>query len=685
MSVYFPYGSPQPSEVTSSLLFTDRSIYRPLQKIFWKVLGYRGSPRAGRFEVLPATPVTVTLYDQNNQKVDEREVTTTAFGSAAGEFVVPAGRALGAWRLGSSLGGAQASVRVEEYKRPTFEVTWKDPASPLRLNQPARLTGEARYYFGLPVSNGSVRWRVTRTPQYFWWSYWSWYPNPSARAQTVSTGVSSLQPDGTFEVAFTPGVDERLGKGSKDLTYSYAVNADVSDEGGETRSASRSFRLGFVSVEARVDAPPGFLSESTPGSFRVVRTNLDGVPRAGHGSFRIVALQQPGTTILPADQPVAASASTKDTYRTAGDAMRPRWNTEYSPERMVRLWKDGAEVAHGELKHDAKGEASAEVPGLPAGAYRLLYRTVDDFGAVYEMPRDFLVGGRKTPLALPAVLSLERASVPVGGTVRLLVASGLHDQALFFDIYRAGRRVERRTLSDRSPSIIEFPVGEKDRGGFSVKLSALRDHQWMVLSQSVFVPWDDKELTVSFATFRDKLRPGARETWKVSVEGPKASGSEKAAAELLAYMYDRSLDAFVGHFRAEPSLGVPEPHGRRLEPGQPGRGSLPVHPRDLSEPAVYALSATRHAQVLRGLRDWRAGPARNAAQVELAHERGDRDRLERGGAARQSRQESRGRGAGAQGEGCAGRWAGGQSRALLRKRYLCAAHFRRRPSGSRTC
>ncbi|HEV2064148.1 MAG TPA: MG2 domain-containing protein, partial [Thermoanaerobaculia bacterium] len=561
MSLYFPYGSPQPSEVTSSLLFTDRSIYRPLQKIFWKVLGYRGDPRAGRFEVLPASPVTVTLYDQNNQKVDERLVTTTDFGSAAGEFVIPAGRALGAWRLGSSLGGAQTSVRVEEYKRPTFEVTWKDPAQPLRLNQPARLTGEARYYFGLPVASGSVRWRVTRTPQYFWWSYWSWYPNSSVRAQTVAAGVSSLQPDGTFEVAFTPGVDERLGKGSRELTYSYRVDADASDEGGETRSASRSFRLGFVSVEARVDAPPGFLLESRPGRFRVVRTNLDGVPRAGHGSFRIVTLEQPGKTMLPADQPVSGRASTKDTYRTPGDAMRPRWDTEYSPERMIRLWKDGAEVARGELVHDAKGEASMEVPGLPAGAYRLLYRTVDDFGAVFEMPREFLVGGRKTPLAVPVVLSLESASVPVGGTARLLVASGLPDQALFFDIYRAGRRVERRTLSDKSPSLIEIPVGEKDRGGFSVKLSGLRDHQLMTLSQSVFVPWDDKELTVSFATFRDKLRPGARETWKVKVEGPKASGPEKAAAELLAYMYDRSLDAFVGHFAPSPLSVYPNRTG----------------------------------------------------------------------------------------------------------------------------
>jgi uncharacterized protein YfaS (alpha-2-macroglobulin family) len=573
-------SSEPPAETTSSLLFTDRSIYRPLQKILWKVLGYRGDARRGQFEVLPGSPVTVTLLDQNNQQIDSRAVATNEFGSAAGEFTIPAGRALGTWRLKSSLGGGEASVRIEEYKRPTFEVTWKEPAEPLRLNRPAKLSGEARYYFGLPVASGSVRWRVTRTPRFFWWSPWWGRGNPAARAQTVASGVSPLKPDGSFEVAFTPAADERLGKDTKDVTYTYAVDADASDEGGETRSASRSFRLGFVSIEARLVEPPGFLLESRPGRFRISRANLDGVARAGKGSWRIVALEQPASPMLPADQPPsgdawpvsigrargsAASPASKiargEGFRTPGDALRPRWDTEYDPARMVRLWKDGQEILRGDVTHDAQGEAVVDVAGLPAGAYRLYYRTVDDFGAVFEMPHEFLVAGKKTPLALPAVLSAESGSVTVGGTARFLVTSGLPDQTLFFDVYSAGRRVERRELSDRSPALVEIPVAEKDRGGFSVKLSALRDHQWMTLTQSVFVPWDNKQLKVSFATFRDTLRPGARETWRVRVEGPKGSKTQVWAAELLAYMYDRSLDAFVRHSPPDPLALYPNRTG----------------------------------------------------------------------------------------------------------------------------
>ncbi len=615
VSVGMPWGARPPAETASSLLFTDRGIYRPLQKIFWKVLGYHGDAKTGRFEVTANAPVTVTLLDQNNQKVDSKTATTNDFGSAAGEFFIPAGRALGTWRLSSSLGGGETSLRVEEYKRPTFEVTWKDPSEPLRLNRPAKLTGEARYYFGLPVASGSVRWRVTRTPRFFWWSSWWGRPGPDARAQTIASGVSALKPDGSFEVAFTPAADERLGKSPRDLTYSYTVDADATDEGGETRSASRSFRLGFVSVEAHVAEPPGFLIESRPGELRVARTNLDGAPRPGKGSWRLVALAQPDKTILPADQPVSGGPAPVGEFRTPGDALRPRWDTRYQPESLIRLWKDAAEISHGELTHDEKGEAIIPVAGLPAGAYRLHYRTTDEFGAVFEMPYEFLVAGRRTPLALPAVLSVESDSVRVGGTARFLVASGLPDQTLFFDFYSAGRRAERRELSNRSPALVEIPVGEKDRGGFSVRLSALRDHQWMTLTRTVFVPWDDKELKVSFATFRDTLRPGARETWRVRVEAPKGSRSPVGAAELLAYMYDRSLDAFVK--RSAPSPLSVYPNRTGVETADASLGEAPfqylrehfpnlpdypvLRPDSLRFPGGYPLGGPGRRGVLGGV------------------------------------------------------------------------------------
>jgi len=531
------------------------------------VIGCQGSGEKARYRTLAESALTVSLIDPNGQVVESKEAKTNAYGSAAGEFTVPTGRLLGGWRVQSSLNG-NAYVRIEEYKRPTFEATFKDPKDPLRLNKPATLRGEARYYFGLPVVNGTVKWRVTREPVYPWWWGWWWRPATSA-PQTVATGSSPLKEDGGFSLTFTPKADERKSKGkdARGITYRFRVSADVTDEGGETRHASRGFRLGFVSVEARTEKSTNFFLEGNTESSAttVVRTDLDGAPRAGKGTWRLVRLVMPEKTLLPAEFPsrknqISGSSGSDDEteadgtgagdseIQTPGDQLRPRWSTGYTADEWMREWKDGAEAAAGTLTHDAKGEAKLTLPALAPGAYRLRYSTVDDFGATYEMAQELVVAGKKSRLPLPALLLAESASVPVGGTARLTILSGLPNQTLFLDIARAGKLTERRILSsERDATLVEIPIGEADRGGFGVTLSLLRDHQFIQLSQSVFVPWDDRELKVEFATFRDAMKPGVKETWRVTVKGATPEHPLAEAAEVLAYMYDRSLDIFAPH------------------------------------------------------------------------------------------------------------------------------------------
>ena len=541
-----------PDRRTASLVYTDRSIYRPGQKLYWKVLAYDGAAEEARFRSAARTPVTVTLVDPNGERVESATATTNDFGTAAGEFVVPSGRLLGGWRLESSLSG-NAYVRIEEYKRPTFEVSFKEPKEPMRLNRKAVLTGEAKYYFGLPVASGDVKWRVVRETVYpWWWGLWGW--GSPAKSQTIASGATKLAADGTFTVAFTPEADETSGKG-RDVTWRYAVSADVVDEGGETRSASRSVRLGFVSVEAGLAFPAAFGREGEPASATITRSSLDGVPRAGNGQWRLVALVPPAATPLPADLPRRGGgedgeegAPEGSTFSTPGDALRPRWDTAFQVEGVLRGFRDGTEKARGAAEHGESGQAKVELGMLPAGAWRLRYTTVDDFGAPYETFRDFLVAGGKEAPAVPLVLLAESGSVRVGETARLLVASGLPGQEMLLERFRAGKLLSRTVLkAGQGKTVVEIPVSEADRGGFGVTLSALRDHQWMSQAASVFVPWDDRELKLSFSTFRDRIRPGTRETWRVTVSSPTGKPVEAGTAELLAYMYDRSLDVFAPH------------------------------------------------------------------------------------------------------------------------------------------
>ena len=548
-------------EHTASLIYTDRSVYRPGQKILWKAVTYRGKSDEGRFQLLPEANLTIDLLDANGQQVASTQVTTNTYGSASGEFDIPGGRLLGGWTLRSSQGGT-SSVRVEEYKRPTFEVTITDPTSPLRLNQPATLTGEVRYYFGLPVVSGEVAWRVVREPVYPRWGWYFWRPPSPGGAQTVAAGDANLDAEGRFEITFTPAADERQ---SNHVTYRYRLSADVTDEGGETRSASRAFRLGFVAVEAFIDSEVGLHREGTPVSLTVRRADLDGVPRAGAGTWRLVTLKQPEQTLLPADQPLPKRPDDEeaaDSYSTPGDDLRPRWEAQYSPDRAMALWDDGEEIESGNVEHGDGGEAEISLSGLAPGAYRLRYTTTDDFGAEFETHTELVVAGRRdTPLALPAVLIAERPSVSVGETARFFVHSGLEDQQLLFEVYQGGRRTDRRRLASADARLIEIPIDPGHRGGLSVRLTAVRDHQLMSLDADVFVPWEDRELKLEFATFRDRLRPGDTETWRVVVRGDDEATLGRGAAEVLAYMYDRSLDVFAPHQPADPKHLYPRRTG----------------------------------------------------------------------------------------------------------------------------
>ncbi len=529
------------SRERSALVYTDRSVYRPGQTLHWQVVAYAGRRRKGRFRTEPGRALTVELRDANNQVVASAKAKTNDFGSAAGTFAIPRGRALGGWSVRTSQGQRGGGVRVEEYKRPTFEAKMLDPEQPLRLNQPAVLSGEARYYFGLPVTAGRVRWRVRRAPVYPWW--WGYYwGGGGSKTRVVATGASKLDEKGQFEIRFTPAADERLAKGkARAVSYRYSVSAEVTDEGGETREASRSVRLGFVAVEARITSERSYLEAGAASALTVKRTDLDQTAAPGTGTWRLVKLDQPGVALTPAEVPLPSPDDGR--LRTEGDSQRARWSVAYDVGAVLRAWADGKQVVQGTLAHGEDGNAELELPALAAGAYRVRYQTKDAFGGVFDTYQDLLVAGADaTPLSLAVSLRMDRTKAKVGEAVNAWVHTGFEGQPVYLERWRDGARLWRKRLT--GSTVVRLPVSESDRGGFGLTLTFLRDHQVVQQSRSVHVPWDQKELKVGFATFRDTLRPGQKEKWSVTVEGPDAA---RAAAEVLAYMYDRSLDIFATH------------------------------------------------------------------------------------------------------------------------------------------
>jgi hypothetical protein len=306
-------------------------------------------------------------------------------------------------------------------------------------------------------------------------------PRRGARpAADRRTGTSKIEADGTFKLAFVPKADERAGATNKDLSTA-TRHVDVTDEGGETRSAERSFRLGLVSVEAAISADKGFFAVEEAASLTVTRSDLNGAPRPGKGSYKLFAIAQPSKTLLPAEQPLPRPRPGQQRgLRTPGDELRPRHEPAYSPDRLIYEWADGEVRAQGELSHDEQGRAVAALGKLPAGAWRLRYETVDDFGAKFETFKDFVVAAPKTPLALARLL---RRGAHLGGRSAAPRASWCTPARAAAARPRrlpVRQAVERRLLvSGRDSDRRGAAVTEKLRGGFAVQVQALRDYQEM--------------------------------------------------------------------------------------------------------------------------------------------------------------------------------------------------------------
>jgi len=248
-----------PQTQHSHLIYTDRSIYRPGQTLYFKVLAFEG--KDSDYTVVPEYPISVSLSDPNGETVASENFKTNAFGTVSGSMEIPGDRLLGNYRLFTSHGSS--NIRVEEYKRPTFEVEMERLKEDMKLNKPAKVKGTAKYYFGLPVAEGDVSWRVVRRPRWPFWYFWCYFIPPDIQSDyEIAAGSTQINADGTFEIDFLPESDPDIE--DKSITYSFEITADITDSGGETRSGIITLNLGYCAVEATITQKSSFYTEDKP-------------------------------------------------------------------------------------------------------------------------------------------------------------------------------------------------------------------------------------------------------------------------------------------------------------------------------------------------------------------------------------------------------------------------------------
>ncbi len=526
-------GEPQAHEQV--VFFTDRSLYRPGQTIQFKGILIRVDQAADNYAVVPNRAITVQFNDVNGKVIGKVEATSNDYGSISGSFIAPRDQLMGRMHINAmGLNGA-ASFNIEEYKRPKFRVEVEAPKDAFALNDTVKVPGKAMQYNGVPVGGAKVAFRVTREVRYPDWffEYCWWRPIPRGPAQEIASGIVMTEVDGSFAIPFVARPD--LSVNPKDEpAFRYSITADVTDTTGETRTGTRSVQVGYVALRATVTAD-AWLIVANDVKFDISTTTLDGEGQAAKGTLKVFALKQPAKPARPEVQ---------------GQVWWPRLKEDEVPKpdpAKPISWELGEEVFGTDFASNEKGQTNASTK-LPAGIYRAVLETTDKFGKKVTTRHQFTVldpAANAFNVKVPNHVAAPKWSVEPGEEFVLFWGSGYDTAQAFIEVEHKGQILKAWwTEPGKTQHIVKQQVTEAMRGGFTVRVTQVRENRAYLTSRQVEVPWSNKELSVKWERFVSKLEPGQKETYTAIVSGPKA---ERAIAEMVAGMYDLSLDAFLPH------------------------------------------------------------------------------------------------------------------------------------------
>lgn len=545
-----------PTMATYCLIFTSQAIYRPGQDIHWKAVVFQEDAVTGLPRARSGYPLTLTLESPHGDQVAKVTRKTNAFGSCSGSFPSSPKAPLGRYRITSDPGEFH-SIRVEEYRRPTMECRWLPDVQEHHLGQLVSVRGKVTYLFGSPVGHGLVEWRIEREKIHL-------PPLEGARHGTyhesreVASGVDTLGTDGLFQVDFLP--EPMDNSGIPLPAHTFRIEARIIGGGNETLVARTRLTVHSCALKAKIASLPGFIREGLQSEITIQRSLQQGGGARGSGTFRIVRLDWPQVARLASQVPRPQDEVRPAPFRTEGDSLKPRWHGNASRWGHEQSWPESAVVQTGDLEHGPDGVGLLRLKGLPRGAYRLHYETRDASGVRTTIRQDFVVAGSEPmPSPFPLELVAEKRRLEVSDTARILVLCGLPDQTIHVQMRTRNGLHRRWTLeTGKSEQILEFPVTVEMRGGVSVSAQVLRDFQLVERSLTLTVPHEEARLQVELETFRDPLTCGEMETIRLRVRGADGKPLTTADAEVLALMYDRSLETLSPFRMPDPGRYFPE-------------------------------------------------------------------------------------------------------------------------------
>ena len=531
------YYNPQQSQKTT-YYFTDRKIYRPGQTLYFKALVVNKHNFEGeKTKILPNINKTITLYDANSQKVSSLNLKTNEFGTINGNFVIPSDRLNGQYYLSDGYNISYFSV--EEYKRPKFEVKFKKAEKEYKLGQKIIVKGFAKAYAGFNIDNAIVKYRVVRTTFYPYSWYWYGYYPPTPSIE-IKNGFTKTDAKGEFAVKFEAIPDLSVDK-SKKPAFRYTVYADITDLNGETRSSSKTISLGYTSLQLSVSIDGSHIDKILNDyTVNVNSSNLSGEFVPAKGELKIYKLTTPNKLYrnkkwAKADKYLIKKENYNKDYPF----------DEYKDENNYYKWKKENLVFTTPFDtSESKKISLKNINKWKVGKYLFIASSKDKFGNEILDKKYFDVidsNSKEMPFKKLAWFKKLSKTTNVGENAEFLIGSSDKNVHVLYEVEHRGKIVTKEFVLNNEQKKISIPVMEKHRGNFFVNFLFIKHNRVFSFNNNVYVPWDNKELKISFETFRDKLAPAQKEEWKIKITGAK---KDKVMAEMVATLYDASLDTF---------------------------------------------------------------------------------------------------------------------------------------------
>nr|WP_294925993.1 TonB-dependent receptor plug domain-containing protein [uncultured Flavobacterium sp.] len=534
--------------------YLDRAIYRPGQTVYYKGIAFQ--KKNNETAVISKTTFKIIILDANGNEFKEFDIVTNEFGSFSGEFTLPKNGLTGNFSIeaeepddyekdidydenkeehlfwdNADFENSRVDFRVEEYKRPKFEVVFEPKKETFQIDQLIKVKGNAKAFAGSNISDAVVKYTVTRYTSYFR-NYFGQQPDN----EILASGEIKTDASGKFSVDFT-AIPSKNSKKQQLPVFNYRINVSVTDINGETHDAETIVKVGYHDLVLGASLP-NQIKTKDKNEIILASTNLNGEFLAVKGEIKIY-------------------------YKSAfSDKFKPRvWpNPEFetiTKAEFEKLFpyeqneKTTIDTTKGTLVYSKKMDTEKDkkivldfISDYKSGNYKIVFSAKDSFENAIESSTDFQIIQSKDKFKTSSLLTIKQINEDPkkDGFVTLKITSAVPE--LYFSVtgnYDSKVFLEKNIHLENNESTIKIPLKKEFDKYLKISFQSIFENAVFNDEIDVFQKKQDSKMEFSVETFRNKLQPGISENWSFKLKSTNTANE----AEVLASMYDSSLDQFA--------------------------------------------------------------------------------------------------------------------------------------------